>query len=61
MIKFYPPPFGYTKEEITKNLHWLDADVECQSCGKIQSVANTGYIGGPCIKCGKPTLEKGTD
>lgn len=60
-VKFYPksPPDasgqGYSVEDIQKGLIWLYADVTCPSCGKEQSVANTGYVGGPCIRCGELT------
>ena len=60
-IKFYPKTNsnegdrGYSEEEIKRNLHWIYADIECPHCKKLQPVAATHYLGGPCIKCGKPT------
>lgn len=44
---------GFTAEEIRKGHHWLYADVECEKCGKIQSLAMSQSTGhGRCIKCG---------
>lgn len=61
-IKFYPKHFseidqdaGFSAEEIKRGVHWLYADIECPHCRKLQTVANTGYLGGPCICCGKLT------
>lgn len=54
-IKFYPPDEGFTAEEVRRNLHWIYADIECPHCGYNQAVANTQYLGGPCMKCGKLT------
>lgn len=58
-LKIYDDPFkrgqGYTSEEIAKGVHWLNTDVECPHCGKVQPVAVTGYLGGPCCRCGEPT------
>jgi ribosomal protein S27E len=47
---------GFTAEEIRKGHHWLYADVECEDCGKVQSVAMAGSTDrGKCIKCGGRT------
>lgn len=46
---------GFTAEEIRLGHHWLYADVKCVDCGKVQSVAQVGGIGGKCIKCGGET------
>lgn len=61
-IKFYPPSSsfdnesgGFTADEINRGIHWIYADIECPHCGKIQAVSSTGYLGGPCVRCGKPT------
>jgi DNA-directed RNA polymerase subunit RPC12/RpoP len=61
-IKFYPKHSpgmdgnaGFSADEIKRSVHWLYADIECPHCGKLQAVANTSYLGGPCIRCGKPT------
>jgi len=41
---------GFTAEEIRKGIHWLYADVICEECGKIQSLAMAHND--ECIKCG---------
>jgi ribosomal protein S27AE len=47
---------GFTAEEIRKNHHMLYADVTCERCGKVQSVAMAGSSDrGKCIKCGGAT------
>lgn len=46
---------GYTADEIRRGVHWLYTDVTCGHCGKVQPVAATGGVGGPCVRCGKPT------
>ena len=62
MIKFYPKfnglaeDRGFTAEEIKHGDHWLYADVTCPHCGKLQPVAATGYVGGPCVQCGQPSM-----
>jgi len=38
---------------------WVLADIECQNCAKVQSVAQTGGLGADCIRCGYPTLPYG--
>lgn len=60
-VKFYPNAHKEERaNESIKNGHlWLLADIKCPSCGKEQSVANTGYVGGPCIKCGEQTISGG--
>ena len=61
MIKFYPKfngraeDRGFTADEIKRGDHWLYADVTCQNCGKVQPVAATSYVGGPCVRCGELT------
>ena len=54
-MKIYPPPEGYTAEEMRKGLWSLNADVVCEDCKKVQSVAQVGGLGGKCIKCGGKT------
>lgn len=67
MLKFYRNPHsldgegGYTGEEIQRGLHWINADVTCFHCGKEQPVAVTHHVGGPCVRCGKPTLGASAD
>ena len=47
---------GFTAEEITRGDIWLYADVKCETCGKIQSLAMAGSTdNGKCIKCGGRT------
>jgi ribosomal protein S27E len=43
---------GFTASEIRRGLHTTYIDVTCPHCGKEQTVAQTGYIGGPCCRCG---------
>ncbi len=58
-IKFYPKTNGaergYTPDEITKGHMWIYADVACPHCDKLQPVVATGYVGGPCVRCGQRT------
>lgn len=59
-IKQYPKIEGLTRvafsvDEIERGEHTLWMDVECPHCGKEQSLARTGYIGGPCCRCGMRT------
>lgn len=58
--KIYPPKEGLTADELTKGHHWLYTDIECPHCGYNQAVANTQYVGGPCMRCGELT-GKGKD
>jgi len=51
----YAPEQGFSKQDIERGLHTLFMDTKCPWCGKEQTVANTGFIGGPCIRCGKRT------
>jgi len=53
--RFYPPDEGFSADEIKRGLHWVYADVECPHCGKVQPVAATTYVGGPCVQCGLHT------
>ena len=46
---------GFTYEEIQRGEQWLYTDITCPHCDKIQSLCATGYVGGPCIKCGELT------
>ena len=47
---------GFTAEEIRRGIHWLYADVTCENCGKVQSLAIAGSVdNGKCIKCGGKT------
>lgn len=64
-IKFYPKhspsigqDAGFSADEIKRGIHWIYADIECPHCGKLQAVANTSYLGGPCIRCGQLTSGK---
>lgn len=58
-LRTYPnaacPDGEYTAKEIQSGLHWVNTDVTCPHCEKVQPVAATGYLGGPCVRCGKPT------
>ena len=51
-FKTYPPAEGYTAEQIRKGHHWIDTDVTCPHCGKVQPMAATQYFGGTCVECG---------
>lgn len=62
IMKIYPKPNGpkeergFTMEEIQRGIHMLYADVECERCGKVQSLAQAGSSdNGKCIKCGGRT------
>ena len=44
---------GFTADEIRRGIHTLFIDYECSHCGKVQSLANMGGQGAPCIRCGK--------
>lgn len=48
---------GFTVDEIQRGIHALWMDVTCPHCGKEQAVAQTGFIGGPCCRCGGRTDE----
>lgn len=56
-IKFYPKPDGggFDPEDIRKGHLWVHADVACPHCDKVQPVTATGYVGGPCVRCGQST------
>lgn len=60
-IKLYPKhngpeaERGFSAEEIRRGDHTLYMDVTCPHCGKVQAVAQTGSMGGPCICCGNRT------
>ena len=49
---------SYSANEIRLGIHWIHTDVTCPHCGKEQPVAVTGYIGGPCVRCGELTSGK---
>ena len=53
-----PKPDGseYTADELAKGHHWVTTDITCPHCKKEQPVAITGYLGGPCCRCGKRTI-----
>ena len=53
-FKLYPKLDGepLTAAEIKRGLYVLYMDYECP-CGKNQSVAQMGGIGGNCIACGR--------
>ena len=61
MFKTYPKhgpdeeENGFSAEDIRRGTHWLYTDVTCKNCGKVQPVAITHYIGGPCCRCGELT------
>lgn len=57
MFKLYPRDLetGFTADEIMRGVHWLHTDASSQHCGKEQPVATTGFVGGPCVRCGKRT------
>ena len=54
-IKFFAPKEGFSADEVRKNIHWLSADIECPFCKKWMAVAQTSYLGGPCVRCGRQT------
>jgi len=54
-VMFYPEPGEMTKQAVKDGSVWLYADIQCPHCEKIQSVAQTGFLGGPCMRCEKPT------
>jgi len=43
---------GFTADEVRRGIPWIYTDVECPRCGKLQPVAMTHYVGGPCVRCG---------
>lgn len=53
--RFYSPENGFSKKDVDRGYMWVYADVECPHCGKVQSVAATSYVGGPCVQCGELT------
>lgn len=54
-MKIYPPPQGYTADEMRRGVWSLDTDVQSNpDCRKVWSLANVGGIGAPCKKCGSP-------
>lgn len=62
LLQFYPkttPDFdgnrGFSEEEVRKGHIWVYADITCPRCGKVQPVAATSYLGGPCCRCGNRT------
>jgi hypothetical protein len=50
-LRIYNDPYDTRKT-------YLYADIECRFCGKLQPVAITGYLGGPCCICGELTIDK---
>jgi len=60
-MKLYPKseaPEGqraFTEDEIRRGVWALYADVKCTVCGKEQTLAAAGGVGGPCVKCGGRT------
>lgn len=46
---------GFSVDEIERGIHVLWMDVTCPWCGTEQAVTQTGYLGGPCCRCGKRT------
>jgi len=59
-IKIYPKDNGegFSADEIRAGHHWVYSDVTCPHCGKVQPMAATRYMGGPCCACGKLTNGK---
>jgi hypothetical protein len=53
-MTIYPPPEGFTAEEMRRGLWVLYVDVKCSNseCGKEYSAAQVGGIGGSCLRCG---------
>lgn len=62
MLRFYPKPApdggieGYSLTDIRTGQMWFYADVTCVHCGKEQLALAGGSLGGPCVRCHKPTL-----
>jgi len=60
-IKTYPSFISekhdgsYTAEEVRRGYVGLHTDIACPWCGKLQPLAATQYVGGPCCCCGKLT------
>lgn len=62
-MKVYPypksierPDGGFTFEDIKSGHHWLRADVQCEKCLYVQSLAMAGSVdNGKCIRCGGKT------
>ena len=58
-LKMYPNPFSvsgdYSASEMRRGLQWISTDVICPHCNKVQPLAATFYLGGPCVQCGKNT------
>lgn len=56
-IIFFKHPYkhdgSYSPEELNRGDHWLNADVVCANCGKVQPVAVAGGPDGTCCACGK--------
>lgn len=48
---------AFTADEVRRGIPWLYADIECPHCGKVQPVAATSYVGGPCVCCGELTIK----
>lgn len=53
-MKIYPPPDGFTADEMRGGLWPLYADVRCTNpdCGAEYSAAQVGGIDGHCLRCG---------
>jgi hypothetical protein len=59
-MKIYPNPHNpegsYSAEDIRRGFHWVNTDVTCTVCGKVQPLAVAGSTdNGKCIKCGGRT------
>lgn len=58
-LTHYPNPSSqdgsYSAQEVRSGFIWLHTDIECPWCHKVQPVAATGHLGGPCVRCGKLT------
>jgi hypothetical protein len=60
-VKIYPPrpspdrpEGGFTADEVNRGEIWLHADLKCEECGWVASLANCGSIDNPkpCRRCG---------
>jgi hypothetical protein len=59
MFKMYPKTHGqdrgFSADEVRRGIPWVYTDVTCPHCQKVQPVAATSYVGGPCVACGQLT------
>lgn len=58
-VKMYPKQTadargdGFSAEEVKRGIPFLYMDHTCIHCDKLQSVANSNWLDGNCIQCGK--------